>query len=215
MGKSRNGILGNWWGRTGNVVARRSQGRSIYAVYQPQVSNPNTLAQRTQRQKFGLLASMTSKIGPWVAETFKTLDGYNVGVPYSAFVGMNLRNELVFSGTYPNIQIDFQQLAVSYGNVPLPTSIAAEANDHTVGVTWADNTSDMGAEATDVAMLLVYNETKKRAVATVDGSTRSTRRIECSYSMSWEGDTLQAWLVMKRADNSDYSETYYLGDFEG
>ena len=158
---------------------------------------------------------MTSKIGAWVAETFKTLDGYSVGVPYSAFVGMNLRNPEVFSGSYPNIVIDFQKLAVSYGNVPLPTGIAAEANDHTVGVTWTDNSADMGAESTDVAMLLVYDETKKRAVANTAGSTRSTRRIECSYSNSWEGDTLQAWLVMKRADSTDYSETYYLGDFEG
>lgn len=215
MGKSRNGILGNWWGRTGNVVARRSQGRSIYSVYQPQVTNPNTLAQRTQRLKFGLLAGMTSKIGPWITETFKTLDGYSVGVPFSAFVGMNLRNALVFTGAYPNTQIDFQQLAVSYGNVPLPTGIAAEANDHTVVVTWTDNSNDMGAESNDIAMVLVYDETKKRAVANMTGAARTVRRLEVGYSASWEGDTLQAWLVMKRADSSDYSETYYLGDFEG
>lgn len=215
MGKSRNGIHGNWWGRTGNIVARRSQNRTLYSIYQPLVENPKTVAQQTQRQKFGLLAAFAGKVGPWLKETFNTLDGYKTGVPYSAFIGYNLKKGDVITGAYPNQAIDFEKLGVSYGNVPLPTGIAAEANDHTVGVTWTDNSTDMGAESTDEAMMLVYNETKKRAISKDAGDTRATRRIECSYSNSWEGDTLQAWLVMKRADKSDYSETYYLGDFEG
>lgn len=215
MGKSRNGIHGNWWGRTGNIVARRSQNRSIYSIYQPLVNNPKTVAQQSQRQKFGLLAAFAGKVGPWLKETFKTLDGYNAGVPYSAFIGYNLKAGDVITGSYPNQVIAFDKLDVSYGNVPLPTGIAAEANDHTVGVTWTDNSGEMGAETTDVAWMLVYNATKKRAIARMGTDARGTRRCEVGYSNSWEGDTLHGYLVMLRPDKSDFSETYYLGDFEG
>ncbi len=218
MGKAFQGVYGNWSGKTGNVVGHISQGRTIYSIYQKNVKNPRTASQLDLRLKFSLLGKLSARINPWLKQTFKSLDGYKTGNPRSAFVGYNFRQQpSVFDDVaYPNTGLEFENLQMSCGNtVALPTGIAAEANDHTVGVTWTDNSGEMGAEADDQAMMLVYNETKRRAIAKDAGDQRSTRRIECSYSNSWEGDTLHAWLVMKDATGENFSESYYLGDFEG
>ena len=99
--------------------------------------------------------------------------------------------------------------------ITLPDGIAAEASEGAIGVTWTDNSNEDWVKATDRAMLLVYNPDKRRAVATDDGTQRSTRRITRSYPNSWEGDTLHAWLVMSDADGMEFSNSYYLGNFEG
>lgn len=218
MGKAYQGVYGNWSGKTGNVVGRESQGRTIYSIYQKNVGNPKTAAQVYQRKKFALLGKLAQKIQYFIKETFKTLDGYETGSYYSAFVGYNFRQEPSVFDTADPAQplLLYEYVQMSCGNgVALPTGIAAEANDHTVGVTWTDNTGEYGAKADDQAMLLVYNATRNRAIGTDQGDLRSTRRIDCSYSNSWEGDTLHAWLVFKNKEGDMYSESYYLGDFEG
>ena len=218
MGKSRAGILGNWRGRTGNVVARQSQGRTIYSIYQPEVRDAQSSAQLAQRARFSLLAVLAGKLRIALKNTFKSLDGYETGTFQSAFVGYNSKISGIFTGTYPNQVVDFSKLVVSYGNAYLPDGIAAEASESAIGVTWTDNTGtdpDEGPQAADSVYLLVYNPGKKRALGSA-AVARSERRASRSYPSSWEGDTLHAWLyVQSSKDDTQYSETYYLGDFEG
>ena len=54
MGKQYGGMFANWYGKIGNVVGRIRQGRTIVAIYQPNVSNPRTDAQIAQRERFSL-----------------------------------------------------------------------------------------------------------------------------------------------------------------
>lgn len=218
MGKSRAGILGNWRGRTGNVVARQSQGRTIYSIYQPEVKDAKSSAQLAQRARFSMLAQLAGLFRVAIKNTFKGLDGYETGTFQSAFVGYNSKIDGIFTGTYPNQAVDFEKLAVSYGNAFLPSGIAAEASESAIGVTWTDESvvgDDDGPQANDLVYLVVYNPDKKRVVGAVPVA-RSVRRIVRPYPNSWEGDTLHAYLyVQSIKDETMYSQTYYLGDFEG
>lgn len=218
MGKSRAGILGNWRGRTGNVVARQSQGRTIYSIYQPEVRDRRSDAQLAQRERFRMMANLAGKMRVFLQQTFKSLDGYDTGTFQSSFVGLNLKSDDIFSGTYPNQNVDFSKLVVAYGGVELPNGIASEASEGACGVTWSEGAYDPAniyCKADDIAMLMIYNPVKQRCLATTTGVTRADRRITRSYPSSWEGDTFYAWLVMKSATPEyGFSESYYLGAFE-
>lgn len=218
MGKSRAGILGNWRGRTGNVVARQSQGRTIYSIYQPEVKDAKSSAQLAQRQRFTLLAQLAGLFRVAIKNTFKGLDGYETGTFQSAFVGFNSKIAGIFTGAYPSLSVDYAKLAVSYGNAFLPSGISAEASEGAIGVTWTDESvvgDDDGPQAGDLVNLVVYDPSKKRVVGATPVA-RSERRISRSYPNSWEGDSLHAYLyVQSIKDETMYSQTYYLGDFEG
>lgn len=218
MGKAYQGMFGNWAGRTGNVVARISQGRTITGIYRRDIRNPQTLAQRAQRARFTMLAQLAARFKPLIKETYKDLDGYNYGTPQSAFVGFNFKQDpSVFTGDYPNQAIDFTKIKPTpfSSDGLMPEGIASEASEGAVGVTWSEGIS-VGQLSTDQVWLAVYNPTKKRLLATTTGVTRADRRITRSYPSSWEGDTLYAWLIVKQVtpEATLFSAPYYLGDFE-
>lgn len=56
------GILGGLSKRIGNVVGASWKGIPVLRIYQPNVSNPDTTAQRTQRAAFKLVAHYASEL---------------------------------------------------------------------------------------------------------------------------------------------------------
>lgn len=209
MGKSYQGAYGNYTGKVGNVIARKSNGRTVLAIYQPIVKNPKTEEQTNQRTKFGMLSQFASRVGAFISEGFKE-SGVNT-TAYNRFIKKNFAE--VFGGSYPDFELLFDKTKVSVGNLLMPYSPSALIDSGIVNVSWTDNSGEGNALATDKAMLLVYNSAKGAAVFKLAGAARSDHQENLTLPSAWSGDSVDIWMAMVSADGELHSESAYLGNY--
>lgn len=211
MGKEYQGVFGNWSGKVGNVVGRIREGRTVLAIYQPIVSNPQTVAQQSARLKFRLLSKVFSTCLSGIQVGFKKLDGYKMGSAYSSAVGYNLKKTpSVFSGTYPNISVAYNNLSVAEGTVELPFNPSASIDGGEVQCSWSDNTGLGNAKADDKMCFLMFNPAKNQAIY-VEQGIRSDRNAAFTVPTAWTGDAAETWLFCMRPENDEASNSFYLG----
>lgn len=211
MGKANQGVFGAWTKRVGNVVGRVIQGVNVYSIYQPNVSNPRTELQQSQRAKFTLLTQFFSTMTAFLRISWKSLDGYKHGSAFSSAVGWNLKNGAV-TGTYPNYSIAMNKVKVSDGNIALPYNPGATAESGTLTFTWADNTGRGDALATDNVMVAIYNPTKDETIYSTALGVRSERTKELQCPSNWSGDQVHVYFAMRREATDECSDSTYLGD---
>lgn len=209
MGKSYQGAYGNYTGKVGNVIARKSNGRTVLAIYQPIVKNPKTEEQTNQRTKFGMISQFASRIGGFISEGFKE-SGVNT-TAYNRFIKKNF--EVGIGGSFPDYELLFNKIKVSVGNLLLPYNPSALIDSGVVNVSWSDNSGEGNALATDKAMILVYNSAKGTAVFKLEGAGRSTRQENLTLPTAWNGDSVDIWMAMISADGELHSESAYLGNY--
>lgn len=209
MGKSYQGAYGNYTGKVGNVIARKSNGRTVLAIYQPIVKNPKTEEQTNQRTKFGMLSKFASRIGSFISVGFAE-SGVNT-TAYNRFIKKNFEDG--FGGTFPDFELLYNKIKVSVGNLLLPYSPSALIDSGVVNVSWTDNSGEGNAKTTDKAMILVYNSAKGTAVFKLEGAGRSTRQENLTLPTAWNGDSVDIWMAMVSADGELHSESAYLGNY--
>lgn len=210
MGKANQGIFGGWTKKVGNVVGRIVQGQNVYSIYQPNVSNPRTLEQQQNRAKFTLLSRFISSMLPAVRLGFRNLDGYAHGSAYSAALGYNSKLNIV-GGSYPNYEIVVNKAIISEGSVALPFDPSGSASDGEYTASWADNSGQGDAEASDIAVVVLYNQTNPACVVSELTSKRSDRMAKVTIPTAWTGDTGNAYLFMMRERNRTNSMSKHLG----
>lgn len=121
MAKSTNG-LGQFRGKLGGAVFAVNAGEQIIRQYQPQVANPRTAAQLTQRAKMNL----TGKLSAIVRNSAIMALGINSRERRSVFTSNILRNATVtIDGTKYTAAIAPENIIFSKGNsVPVVTLTA-------------------------------------------------------------------------------------------
>lgn len=209
MGKSYQGAYGNYTGKVGNVIARKSNGRTVLAIYQPIVKNPKTEEQTNQRTKFGMISKFASRIGGFISEGFKE-SGVNT-TAYNRFIKKNFEDGI--GGTFPNFELLYNKIKVSSGNLLLPYSPSALIDSQVVNVSWTNNGGEGNAKDSDKAMILVYNSAKGSAVFKLAGAARSVRQDNLTLPTAWNGDSVDIWMAMVSADGELHSESAYLGNY--
>lgn len=209
MGKSYQGAYGNYTGKVGNVIARKSNGRTVLAIYQPVVKNPKTEEQTNQRSKFGMLSKFASHIGAFISEGFKE-SGVNT-TAYNRFIKKNFEDGI--GGSFPDFELLYNKIKVSNGNLLLPYSPSALADSGAINVSWTNNGGEGNAKNDDKAMILVYNSAKQVAVFKLSGAARSERQDNLTCPTTWAGDSVDVWLAMVSADGELHSESAYLGNY--
>lgn len=122
MAKSTNG-LGQFRGKLGGAVFAVNAGEQIVRQYQPQVANPRTAAQLTQRAKMNL----TGKLSAIVRNSAIMALGINSRERRSVFTSNILRNATVtIDGTKYTAAIAPENIIFSKGNsVPVVTLTAS------------------------------------------------------------------------------------------
>lgn len=209
MGKCYQGVFGNWQKKVGNVVGRIVNGVNVYSVYQPNVSNPNTLPQQTTRTKFTLLTKFFSTIDSVCAIGFK--QNKKNGTWLSRAMKVNFADGT--TGTMPNLSLNFSKIIVSEGSIDLPYNVAAQMQGTDFSISWTDNSGIGNALETDKIMFVLYNKDKKQSIVVTDAADRSTRQATYSVPAAWAGDTAEGYLAVRRAEGDDCSMSTYLGSF--
>lgn len=207
MGKSYQGVHGNYSGKVGNVVARASKGRTILSIYQPNVANPQTTKQTKVRGIFAMVVEFASKVSSWAGIMMKGDTKYGTG--YSNMIRSVYKNDAI-SNTTP-AELLYSRILVSQGSVPLPYNVSGVIDSQLLNVSWSDNTDGDKALSTDKSCALVYNSAKKASVYVLDNSNRASQLLTLTLPTAWSGDSVDIWFSMRREDGSEQSDSFYVG----
>ena len=161
MGKIKQGILGGFSGKVGSVIGGTWKGISYMRGIAPSVSNPQTDPQLAQRQRFSVTMSFLQPLALFLKTGFKNYAVKMTGI--NAAMGYNIHSAI--SGVYPTLAIDYPSALVSRGSLPAAqNSAVASTVASTVHFTWDNNSGEVGADAADKTLLVVYNAVKHQVV---------------------------------------------------
>lgn len=215
MGKAYQGVFGNWSGKTGNVVGRIRENRTIYAIYQPNVANPNTEQQRIVRGAFTALAQFFSMLGAAARIGFRDLDGYKYGTWFSAAVGYNKKidGSTIWTPVSEVTKVGYDVVKLSLGTLLNLQAVAGTLDGSDISASWTDNSGMVNATADDkIVMALCVPELRESIVQT-EAAKRSDRTAVVTCPSSWSGSTVEAWVFVTSPDGSLVSTSQYLGSF--
>jgi hypothetical protein len=220
MGKSQQGIYGAYKGRVGNVVGSVRDGAQILRIRPASVRNPRTEAQQNTRMRFSMLGKFLSNLRPAVNTGFES-----EAVDRVTAVNAALRENFnkAFTGTYPDLALDFSKLSLSKGELVVPTGMAVESQAGAVlSLSWKDNTlinkDVFNANAEDTLIAGIYNEDLKQGMVSYGAFRRSDAAGTVELPDSWAGHTLHVWVFYRSGaepanikNGYDVSATVYAG----
>ena len=192
MATIKKGILGGLSGKVGNVVGGTWKGIDYLRALPSNVSQGNSPAQLSARQKMHLVNRFLKTCVPLVRIGFSSyaqkMSAYNAATSY------NYHNAI--SGDYPDHELDFPSLRVSMGNLSGGDGVScASPEAGKLSFTWNDNSGADNANASDTAMLLVFNPAKGSSVYVLQGPARSSGSAEVSLPSDYSGDAVHAYLA--------------------
>jgi hypothetical protein len=208
MGKITQGILGGLSGKVGNIIGGSWKGIDYIRIKPSSVANPRTEGQVNQRNKFSATLEYLQpnkaflKIGYKSFATKKT--------EFNAAMSYVLNNAV--GGVAPNFTVDYANALLSRGS--LSTALNATTDLVTAGqvsFAWDDNSLEGNANATDKAMVLVYNPSKKESMYVLDGAIRTTGSQIVNIPGTYAGDTVELFIAFVSADGTQVSNSLYLG----
>ena len=211
MGKNYQGINGNFSGKIGPTVGRISKGRTITAIYQPEVRNPQTTKQQQVRTRFDLIVEFLRLFTGWAKVMCKGLSRY--GSTWNGLLKINMEdgNLECIAGTWPNYVVDPTKAELCRGDLELPWNPNGAIDSNILTVEWTDN-SDIGqAKGNDHACLAAYNGAKKSVVYSLTAGVREEVAAYLTLPTAWGGDSVDVFLAF-RSDNGELvSDSAYIG----
>ena len=204
MGVIKQGILGGFSNKVGNVVGSSWKGIAVVKSRPISVANPRTAGQVTQRDAFSLASANGSKIlGSWIKPFWdrfaQKMSGYNSWV--SSNVGF------MADGIISNYAL----LIMSVGKLTAASTMVVTADD-SIGALAIDVTNpslNQFSAASDIAQVVYYNVTKNYWVVSGNLGARSTLNYVVNDTVMTAGDVLHIWLSYKRSDLSYVSNSKY------
>lgn len=197
MASYKQGILGSFSGKLGNVIGTFWKGIAVMRVVPANVTNPNTLAQQAQRTKFKMLVQFLSANAKFFKLGFSAVD--NKMTEMNAALRANFPNAI--SGTYPTLSIDAKKLVPSKGELPsLDGFEAVSTVANTIALSWDDNSSVPGAAGTDKINVAAFDEATGESFYLLQLADRIDESITLNLPSGWSGKTVSVYAFLVYED---------------
>lgn len=133
MGKLKEGILGGFSGKVGNVVGSSCRGVEYIKSRPSKMTNPRTKGQTKQRNKFTVTQSFLCTIKPIIRIGFKdhAIDGRSA---FNAAMSYNMSNAIKIYAD--GVDLDFPNILVSRGSLFPAKDINAKVEDGEIHFVW-------------------------------------------------------------------------------
>lgn len=196
MGTITRGILGGFSGKVGTVIGSNWKGTSYMRALALKIKDANTEKQRHQRAKFIIANNFLKTMTPFIRFGYK---GYaKTQSEYNAAMSYIMKNAM--TGSKDTLAIDYDKVLLTRGNLTTAVNPTASITGNKVMYTWTDNSGTGDAQATDRAMLLVYNKKKGEAMYDIDAAARSAGKAQLDLPAAWSGDALAVYLGFRSED---------------
>jgi hypothetical protein len=211
MATLKNGILGGVRGKIGNVVGSSWKGVDYLKTLPATYTDAKTEVQISNRSKFLSVIRFLQPLTDFIRLGYKSQaqgkTAFNAAMSY-------LYHNAV-SGTYPDLVIDFSKVVLSKGSLTGAYNASASASGTNLLLSWADNSADGSAKASDVAMVAVYHPLLVDAYFSLNAAKRSDAGVELQLPQHFSGGEVHVYLsfmaldalgsqAMKSVSNSSY-----------
>ena len=208
MGKISQGILGGLSGKVGSIIGGNWKGIDYIRIKPSSVANPRTVGQVNQRNKFSATIEFLQPNKGFLNVGYKAFaikkTAFNSAMSYV------LNNAI--TGIAPNFTVDYALALLSKGNLSTPLNGAVDLSTaNQVTFDWDDNSAEGNANATDKAMVLAYNPSKKESIYLLDGAIRTATTQVLTLPVSYTGDTIELFMAFVSENGSIVSNSVYLG----
>ncbi|MEJ6981333.1 DUF6266 family protein [Pedobacter sp. P351] len=205
MARLTNGPLGQLSGKVGGVVVCKWKDveyiRSLPKIKKNRKPSP---AQLAARARFNFLNTWLKSFAPLVSLGFKDYSGRMTGMQ-AAFSC----NSKAVKGVYPDFELDFPSIMISYGDLPGASGAKViAANDCILEFSW-DTKSQAKANDDDQVMLLAYIPEKKNAFWICSGANRYKGNE--TLKVNFQGTTAETYMAFISNDRKKISNSQYLG----
>jgi len=208
MGKISQGILGGLSGKVGNVIGGSWKGIDYLRIKPSSVANPRTEGQVNQRNKFTISLEYLQANKEFIKLGYKAFATKKT--EFNAAMSYVLNNGI--SGSAPNFSVDYSLALLSRGGLSSPTNASVDLSiANQVSFDWDDNSAEENANATDKAMVLAYNPSKKESIYILGGAQRSATTQILSLPTSYTGDNVELFMAFITEDGKFVSNSVYLG----
>lgn len=208
MGQYVHGILGPFNGKIGTVIGSSWNGISYMRSLPRPSSVPPTVAQLTQRLKFGLATNFLAPLKSLLDVGYKSFAIRQTA--YNAATAQLIADGL--TGAYPNYAVDFSKVLFSKGNLTGAwTPAAASTVAGTIDVSWENNSGLGNAVAGDKVIILAYHPQLFQFVYKLEGALRSAATDELAVPAGFSGDSVHVWVAFQSADKKTISTSVYAG----
>ena len=209
MGIYNKGILGAFSGKVGPVVGASWRGKEIMRSLPKKTNRVATSTQLLQRLKF---ATVTSFLGP-IYPILNRYYGNNVGEKTRINNAMSYHLKEVTIYNDPVFDIQFNKVQLAKGDLlGVQAGTIAVTVAHTIDFTWADNSGQGEALATDQMVVGVYEPTTKTWIYTLALGTRNATSGALLLPTNLSGTTVEVWVLFASADEKRNSTSSYLGN---
>ena len=207
MAVIRQGVLGGFRGRVGNIVGTGWKGIAVMKSLPLSVANPRTAGQVAQRNKFALLTCLASLLLAAVVKPLWDRFASNMS-GYNAFISAN-------QGSFnPMGNIDPAKLVVSKGRMLSPTIGSRTTSGNTMNCTITNPIGDKYALPTDKIYAVGLHQTNLTPLFQGDtGVTRgasATTIVPLTFPDTTAlGNCGKVYISYLRADGSEVSNSGY------
>jgi len=215
MARFKNGALGGFKGRVGNIVGSKWKGQSIMRARPDGVSNPRTDLQQNTRMRFALMGHFLSTQRALVRIGFRTV------VSNTTTHNEAMRYNLAYAigGEFPDLFIDFSKVKLSFGDLPVLEDLeVSAASSKSLNLNWVNNAGNGNAGADDLLVLGVYDVESGQGFSLLGAYTRKQETALVKLPDNWIGRTVEVFVFMVSGlalsvlnDNAHISDTTYKG----
>lgn len=198
-------LFGKINGKIGSVVFSTSGGSIIAREYNPNVANPNTMAQINQRARMKLMSQLSASLSPVLAMTKDGLVSKR-----NKFTKLNFPASYALNGV---AQITYENVQITEGNTSLPALIA----DGVVSDGLMDLDVSLSVQPTATINRVVYclfkksNEGKLEYISSSIISTREGKTAGVWFPASFETLPVAEYVVFAygMSDTSERASATY------
>ncbi|SRR5690554_380469 len=210
MGIIKQGILGGFSGKVGNVVGASWKGIDYIRSLPSSVRNPRTPGQVKQRTKFTLVQRFLTSMTPVVRVGFKNYAGKKTA--FNAATSYNVLNGVVGEGDM--MELDYPSLLISRGNLqPAPSGDALYVGGDII-VEWDNSVNGLNASGNDEAILVLHNSIKGESRYSIGLSDRLIGELREACPSHWQGDVVECYIAFVSEDGKDVSNSIHLASIE-
>ena len=210
MGKIPNGILGTVIGSTGNVTAYMLNGENVTRVKARKITHFSIKQLANQQgmlvvNEFFRFMGDFLKVGFDLAAKGTTKNYHNIATSY------NKKNAL--KGEYPNIEIDYQKVMLSMGDLLEAQNPLTEIVSGGLKFSW-DLPGANSQAGQDQAMILAYGTISKQVQSILYGSKRIEGEAILQLSSKMQKEPVETYISFISADRQSVSNSIYTGRIE-
>jgi len=211
MGKLLNGPQGQVIGSVGNNVSYVLKGQNVIKAKCRKVIKFRKLspAQQDNCYRMTVINKFFKGILPLLKAGFHNVSIGTTSHYHNAATSYNKRHAL--KGEYPNLTIDFANIKISLGPLPMPLTSSANLIAEGVDFIWSYSDSQLDAKAGDQTLILLHFPALERSLQFIYGSLRSSGKEIIELPEEYQNTQMECYLSFISGDRTLVADSSYLG----